>query len=197
MRNNLFLYYRARQQEREHRIRTAYNLKFNDEHFSIATPEFWAAWRACDKNETQPDSEGNRPIRCQYAPAKYPADQIGLQGKKPVWVVFVSKAAKERFENRLASQARDAENGSIWRLGWQARTDHTGMFLDERNKTYRSRRSPVVAWLNYNQGRYSINVVDSAFKLTRSIPASITKLGEAVEWVYQNSVWRGSEGGTS
>ena len=176
----LFMYYRAREQERQHRIRTAFNLKFNDEHYAVATSEFWTAW----------SEEGKRAeLRRQYTLAKYPADQIGLQGKKEVWVVFISKAAKERFNARLTSQARSAETGTIWRLGWYARTNHTGMFLDERNKTDLTRRSPVVAWLNHNRGRYSVNIVDSTFKLTRSIPNSITNFGDAVDWVYKNSIW--------
>ena len=191
-RQPLFMYYRAREQERQHRIRTAYNLKFNDEHYAIATPEFWDAWR----------DEGKRAeLRRQYAPAKYPADQLGLQGQKPVWVVFVGKAAKGRFEAKLASaeshdttSSLEASNadGEINDLGWQSIRDNAGMFLDERNKTYRSQRSPVVAWLNHNRGRYSVNVVDSAFKLTHPIPTSITDLGDAVQWVYKNSVWRTS-----
>ena len=182
-RQPFFMYYRHRQREQEHRIRTAYNLKFNDENYAIATPEFWDTWR----------EEGKRAeLRRQYALAKYPADQLGLQGKKPVWVVFISKAAKERFEAKHASQARHAASnadGEIHGLGWQSLRTNTGMFLDDRNKIYRSQRSPVVAWLNYNRGRYSVNIVDSTFKLTRSIPNSITNLGDAVEWVYENSVW--------
>ena len=186
-RQPLFMYYRAREQEREHRIRTAFNLKFNDEHYAIATPEFWDAWR----------DEGKRAeLRRQYAPAKYPADQLGLRGRKPVWVVFVSKAAKEKFERKLASVEILNADGELKGLDWHRTTAHGGMFLDERNKTYRSQRSPVVAWLNYNQGRYSVNVVSNAFQLTRPIPTSITGLGAAVDWVYKNSVWRGSEGGT-
>ena len=180
-RQPLFMYYRAREQERAHKIRTAFNLEFNDENYAITTPEFWAAWR----------EEGKRAeLRRHYTLAKYPADQLGLQGKKPVWVVFLSKAAKERFESRLASQARAAERGTIWRLGWYGRTHHTGMFLDERDKNDYTRRSPVVAWLNYNQGHYSVNVVSQAFQLTRPIPASITQLDAAVDWVYQYSKWR-------
>ena len=178
----MFMWYRHRQREREHQIRTAFNLKFNDQHYAIATPEFWDAWRA-DTHQT---------LRKQYAPAKYPADQLGLPGKKPVWVVFVSRAAKQAFEaNHAAPEAREAENtdGKIQGLGWQSTRVNTGMFLDDRHRTYRSQRAPVVAWLNYNQGRYSVNVVHSAFKLTRPIPAAITDLGDAVEWVYQNSVW--------
>ena len=185
-RQPLFMYYRHRQREREHEIRTAYNLEFNDEHYAIATPEFWEAWRGSEKNST---------LRHQYAPAKYPADQLGLQGK-PVWVVFTDKAAKERFEVKHASPEVSNADGEIQGLGWQSLRTNTGMFLDERNKTYRSQRSPVVAWLNFNQGRYSVNVVSSAFNLTRLVPTSITDLGDAVDWVYQNSVWRGSEGGT-
>lgn len=182
-RQPLFMYYRHRQREREHEIRTAYNLKFNDEHYAIATPEFWEAWRGSDKNST---------IHRQYAPGKYPADQLGLQGKKEVWVVFISRAAKEKFEAKRASHVRHAASnadGEIHGLGWQSLRTNSGMFFDERNKTWRSQRSPVVAWLNYNRGHYSVNVVDSTFKLTRPIPSTITDLGEAVEWVYQNAAW--------
>ena len=176
----LFMYYRAREQDRQHRIRTAFNLKFNDENYTIATPEFWDAWR----------EEGKRAeLRRQYTPAKYPADQLGLQGKKPVWVVFISKAAKERFEAKHASPEVSNADGEIQGLGWQSTRANTGMFLDDRNKTYRSQRSSIVAWLNFNRGRYSVNIVDSTFKLTRSIPNSITNLGDAVDWVYKNSIW--------
>lgn len=174
------MYYRAREQERQHRLRTAYNLKFNDEHYAIATPEFWTAWR----------EEGKRvELRRQYTPAKYPADQLGLQGKKPVWVVFISQAAKAHFEAKHASPEVSNADGEIQGLGWQSLRTNTGMFLDARNKTYRSQRSPVVAWLNHNQGRYSVNVVSDAFQLDRPIPRSITQLGAAVEWVYNHSVW--------
>ena len=183
-RQPFFMYYRAREQERQHRTRTAFNLEFNDEHYAIATPEFWDAWR----------EEGKRAeLRHQYAPAKYPADQLGLQGRKPVWVVFVSQAAKEAFEAKHASQARHVASNAdseIHGLGWQSLRTHTGMFLDERNKTYRSQRSPVVAWLNYNRDTYSVNVVSDTFQLTRPIPRSVTDFGEAVEWVYKNSAWR-------
>ena len=179
-RQPFFMYYRHRQREQEHRIRTAYNLEFNDEHYAIATPEFWEAWR----------EEGKRAeLRRQYALAKYPADQLGLQGKKPVWVVFISKEAKERFEAKHTSPEVSNADGEIHGLGWQSLRTNTGMFLDERNKTYRSQRSPVVAWLNYNLGRYSVNVVDSAFKLARPIPISISNIGEAVQWIYKNSIW--------
>ncbi|MCE2416734.1 hypothetical protein J4G07_22395 [Candidatus Poribacteria bacterium] len=180
-RQSLFMYYRAREKEQQHETRTAFNLEFNDEHFAIATPQFWEAWR----------DEGKRvELRRQYAPGKYPADQLGLQGQKPVWVVFISRAAKEKFEHKHATPETSNANGELKGLGWHATRDNTGMFLDERNKTWRSKRSPVVAWLNYNSDRYSVNVVDSAFKLTRPIPTSITKLGEAVDWVYQYSKWR-------
>lgn len=176
----LFMYYRAREQERQHKIRTAYNLEFNDEHYAIATPEFWEAWR----------EEGKRAeLRRQYALAKYPADQLGLQGKKPVWVVFTDKAAKERFEVKHASPEVSNADDEIKGLGWQSLRANTGMFLDDRNKTYRSQRSLVVAWLNYNHGRYSVNVVSDTFNLTRPIPNSMTDLGDAVNWVYQHSDW--------
>ena len=174
------MYYRHRQRERERDIRTAFNLEFNDENYAIATPEFWDAWRA----------DTNRTLRRHYAPAKYPAAQLGLRGKKPVWVVFVSRFAKEVFETSISAPAApETENGELKGLGWHARTAHTGMFFDDRNTTRRSQRSSVVAWLNYENAQYSVNVVHSAFRLTRPIPASLTKLGEAVEWVYQNSVW--------
>ncbi|MDE0401492.1 MAG: hypothetical protein OXL96_27155 [Candidatus Poribacteria bacterium] len=179
-RQPLFMYYRAREQARQHKIRTAFNLEFNDENYAIATPAFWDAWR----------EEGKRAeLRRQYALAKYPADQIGLQGRKPVWVVFVSQATKEAFEAKHASPEAPNADGEIQGLGWQSTRANTGMFLDDRNKTYRSQRSPVVAWLNHNQGRYSVNIVDSAFKLTHPIPRSITELGDAVDWVYNHSVW--------
>ena len=195
-RQPLFMYYRHRQREQEHRIRTAFNLEFNDENYAIATPEFWDAWREEPKRAE---------LRRQYALAKYPADQLGLQGKKPVWVVFISKAAKERFEAKLrrvdpevsdtsrstlaASPEVSNADGEIHGLGWQSLRTNTGMFLDERNKTYRSQRSPVVAWLNYNRDVYSVNVVSDTFQLTRPIPRSVTDFGEAVDWVYNHSVW--------
>ena len=180
-RQPLFMYYRAREEEQQHEISTAYNLEFNDEHFAIATPQFWAAWR----------EEGKRAeLRRQYAPGKYPADQLGLQGQKPVWVVFISRAAKEKFEHKHATPEASNAAGELKGLGWHATRDNAGMFLDERNKTWRSKRSPVVAWLNYNRGRYSVNVVSEIFELTRPIPASITALGDAVDWVYQYSKWR-------
>ena len=180
-RQPLFMYYRAREEEQQHETRIAFNLRFNDDNYAIATPQFWAAWR----------EEGKRAeLRRQYAPGKYPADQLGLQGQKPVWVVFISRAAKEKFEHKLATPEASNAAGALKGLAWHATRANTGMFLDERNKTWRSKRSPVVAWLNYNSGRYSVNVVDSAFKLTRPIPSTISALGEAVDWVYQYSKWR-------
>ena len=181
----LFLWYRHRQREREHEIRTAFNLKFNEDNYAIPTPEFWDAWRA-DKNST---------IRRQYAPAKYPADQLGLSGEKPVWVVFVSRSAKKAFEaKRASSESADTTgsseashaDGEIKGLGWHARTAHTGMFFDERSL---QERGTLVAWLNYRDDVYSVNVVSDAFQLTHSIPPTITDLGDAVDWVYKNSVW--------
>ena len=179
-RQPLFMYYRAREQERQHRIRTAFNLEFNDENYAIATPEFWDAWR---------EERKRAELRRQYALAKYPADQLGRQGRKPFWVVFVSQAAKEVFEAKHPSPEVSNADGEIKGLGWQSLRTNTGMFLDERNKTYRSQRSPVVAWLNYNLGRYSVNVVSDTFQLTRPIPRSVTDFGEAVDWVYNHSVW--------
>ena len=178
-RQPFFMYYRAREQEQQHETRIAFNLRFNDDNYAIATPQFWAAWRT-DKSS----------MRRQYVPAKYPADQLGLQGQKPVWVVFISRAAKEKFEHKHATPETSNADGELKGLGWHATRANAGMFLDERNKTWRSKRSPVVAWLNYNRGRYSVNVVSEIFELTRPIPASITALGKAVDWVYKNSHWR-------
>ena len=180
-RQPLFMYYRHRQREQEHRIRTAYNLKFNDENYAIATPEFWDAWR---------EERKRAELRRQYALAKYPADQLSRQGRKPFWVVFVSQAAKEVFEAKHPSPEVSNADGEIKGLGWQSLRTNTGMFLDDRNKTYRSQRSPVVAWLNYNRDVYSVNVVSNTFQLNRPIPRSVTDFGEAVEWVYKNSAWR-------
>lgn len=179
---------RLRKRDRELLIETL-KLSFNDDYYAPATPEFWTAWRGVSKTAV---------IR-EFAPAKYPADQLGLSGKKPVWVVFVNKTAKAFFEEKLEREVSptppSAEvsnaDGKTQGLGWQALRKNGGMFLDDRHKTYRSQRSPVVAWLNYNHGHYAVNVVHSAFKLTRPIPAAITDLGKAVDWVYQNSVWRG------
>ena len=180
-RQPLFMYYRAREEEQQHEISTAYNLEFNDDNYAIATPQFWAAWR----------EEGKRAeLRRQYAPGKYPADQLGLQGKKEVWVVFISRTAKERFEAKHAAVEASNADSALKGLGWHATRANAGIFLDDRNKTWRSKRSPVVAWLNHNRGCYSVNVVDSAFELTRPIPRTITDLGEAVDWVYQYSKWR-------
>ncbi len=177
---------------RQQEVKPAFDLEFNNDNYAIATPAFWRAWRG-DKNTTRGKTIGFLP----YAPAKYPAEQLGLQGQKLVWVVFISRAAKHAFEAKHAPAEPSNADGRIQGLGWQCIRDNTGMFLDERNKTYRSQRSPVVAWLNYNSGRYSVNVVDSAFKLIRPIPSTLTDLGDAVEWVYQHSVWRGAEGGAS
>ena len=179
-RQPLFMYYRAREQEQQHETRIAFNLEFNDDNYAIATPQFWAAWR----------EEGKRAeLRRQYAPGKYPADQLGLQGQKPVWVVFSSRTAKERFEEQHATPEASNADGELKGLGWQSTRANAGMFLDDRNKTWRSQRSPVVAWLNYHRGRYSVNVVSKDFQLTRPIPSTITDLSEAIDWVYQHSAW--------
>ena len=173
---------KLKNQQRERGTKTPFDLEFNEDNFAIATSEFWDAWRA-DKNSTR-----NRTLSRQYAPAKYPADQLGLQGKKPVWVVFANRAAKDAFEKR--SEVSDpSENTSemLKGLGWSSKTSHTGMFFDDRNP---KKQGVLVAWLNYRDNTYSVNVVHSAFKLTRPIPATITDLGAAVDWVYNNSVWK-------
>lgn len=186
-----FMRYRHKQRQREQAVKTAFNLQFTADNYAIATPEFWNAWRGSDKDGT---------IRRQYSPAKYPADQLGLPGKKPVWVVFVSRAARAAFEATHASETDlpDAKgtsetpsaNAEIQGLGWQSLRENSGMFLDDRNQTVGSqRRSPVVAWLNWTRGHYSVNVVSKAFQLPHPIPASITKLGDAVDWVYTHAVW--------
>ena len=178
---------RLRERDRE-QLKIDLKLSFNDDYYAPATPEFWTAWRSAPKTAV---------IR-EFAPAKYPAAQLGLPGNKPVWVVFVNRTAKSIFDENVGGVRNpDSPVGGVSNpdrmqgLGWQALRTNGGMFLDDRHKTYRSQRAPVVAWLNYNHGRYAVNVVHSAFKLTRPIPAAITDLGDAVEWVYQNSAWRG------
>ena len=80
-------------------VKPAFDLEFNDDNYAIATPAFWRAWRA-DKSTTR-----GKTISLQYAPAKYPADQLGLSGgKKPVWIVFQSKYAKRLFEAKLFTE---------------------------------------------------------------------------------------------
>lgn len=183
MRNQPF-FMKLRHQEHERGIQTPFNLEFNDAHFAIATPEFWDAWNA-DKTRTR-----GRAISRQYAPAKYPADQVGQSGQKPVWVVFKSRSAKEAFEAKLANGSTPAPENTadptIKGLGWSARTANTGMFFDDRNP---ENRGVLVAWLNYDRGVYSVNIVSNTFQLTRPIPRSISELSKAVEWVYQNAAW--------
>ena len=179
------LFMRLRHQHLERDTQSPFNLEFNDEHFAIATPEFWNAWRA-DKNSTR-----GRTISRQYAPAKYTADQVGQSGKKPVWVVFKSRSAKERFDEKLANAntlpAPENTDGKILGLGWSSKNDTTGMFFDDRDPT---KKGVLIAWLNRRGNTYSVNVVSNTFKLNRPIPRSITDLGEAVDWVYQYSKWR-------
>lgn len=190
MRNQPF-FMKLKHQANEQSNQNPFNLEFNDEHFAIATPEFWDAWNA-DKNRTR-----GRAISRQFTPAKYRADQVGQKGQKPVWVVFKNLSAKEALDEKLATPSTPlAAEQTIKGLAWQSTKANGGMFLDDRNETVNS-RSPVVAWLNYNRGIYSVNVVSDTFQLNRPIPRSITELGKAVEWVYKNSVWRSSEGGTS
>ena len=155
-------------------------LSFNEDSYAPATPAFWDAWRAKTVGVME------------FAPAKYPAEALGLPGEKPVWVVFTNRNARDVFEGnlkrkdpKLVEDPRETKG-----LGWQALRANGGMFLDDRRKTYRSQRAPVVAWLNYNRGCYSVNVVHSDFNLKRPIPNAITDLGAAVEWVYQNSDWQ-------
>jgi hypothetical protein len=177
---------KLRHQAKERFNHTPFNLEFNDDDYAIATPAFWAAWRS-DKNSVR-----GRTISHQYAPGKYPAHQVGLQGQKPVWVVFESRAAKEAFDAKLDNgHTPTLENITEKRLkglSWQSIKANGGMFLDDRNS---QNKAVIVAWLNCYNGRYAVNVVHSAFKLTRPIPNTITDLGDAVKWVYQNSAWRG------
>ena len=177
-RQPLFMKLRNRQRETE----PAFNLEFNADNYAIATPEFWDAWRA-DKNSVR-----GRTISHQYALAKYSADQLGLSGKKPTWVVFANRAAKDAFEKRSeVSDPSENTSETLKGLGWSSKTSHTGMFFDDRNP---KKQGVLVAWLNYRDNTYSVNVVHSAFKLTCPIPTSITDLGAAVDWVYNNSVWK-------
>lgn len=79
------------------------------------------------------------------------------------------------------------------KLGWSATREDTGMFLDDRMRmTRRGRRmnpAKIVAWLNCNDGVFSVNVVSSKFEVTHPIPAFIDDLEDAVRWVYAHSRW--------
>ena len=172
--------------DRQQEVKPAFDLEFNDANYAIATPAFWRAWRG-DKNTTR-----GKTISLQYAPAKYPADQLGLPGgNKPVWVVFANWSEKETFDAKLASKVHHAPSEQeaspmLKGLGWSSKTAHTGMFFDDRDP---KKQGILVAWLNYRNNIYSVNVVYSTFKLTRPIPNTITDLGEAVDWVYNNAIW--------
>ena len=73
-------------------VKPAFDLEFNDDNYAIATPAFWRAWRG-DKNTTR-----GRTISLQYAPAKYPADQLGLPGgQKPVWDCLSKQVCQKAF----------------------------------------------------------------------------------------------------
>ena len=71
-------------------------------------------------------------------------------------------------------------------LGWQSTFENTGMFVDDR---VRSRRSPIVAWLNYRKGGFSVKVVSESFRLTRPVPKSIRGFGKAIDWVLRHGEW--------
>ena len=75
-------------------------------------------------------------------------------------------------------------------LGWHATTPVGGMFLDHRKGT-RGRR-PLVAWLNHHSSRgYFLRPMTHDLHLVHPIPSEeVRNLGDAVEWVYNNSVWR-------
>lgn len=76
-------------------------------------------------------------------------------------------------------------------LGWMATRVDSGMFKDDRKRGHRTYyRGPIVAWLNCRDGQFSVNIVSKAFDLPRPIPTHITDLGEAVQWVYNNAIWR-------
>ena len=75
-----------------------------------------------------------------------------------------------------------------------------GMFLDWRSDArYTSRngkryfrknaRQPLLAWLNYRKGVFSLNIVSEQLKLTQPIPKHIRKFNEAVDWVLRHSEW--------
>ena len=178
MRNRQEHQERLRKRDRE-LLTEELKLSFNDDYYALATPEFWEAWRGSSKTAV---------IR-EFAPAKYPASQLGLPGEKPVWVVFVNKTAKAFFEEKVQTITTPSGDEEIKGLGWQSLRANEGMFLDDRQKTGRSQRPLVVAWLNHNREGYSVNVVHTAFKLTHPIPTAIADLGDAVDWVYKHSAW--------
>ena len=67
---------------------------------------------------------------------------------------------------------------------------NNAMFKDDRKRGYRTYyRGPIVAWLNYRKGVFSVNVVSETLKLTRPIPKHIRDVDEAVDWVLRHSEW--------
>lgn len=92
--------------------------------------------------------------------------------------------------------ARDRENQNLFRiperlagLNWMGIRDNTGMFLDVREKRWNTKRSPIVGWLNYRNGRYSVRIVSDNFRLTQPIPVRIKNTDDAVYWVLYYGEW--------
>ena len=73
-------------------------------------------------------------------------------------------------------------------LGHHCHRMDGAFFIDDRIQGL-GRKAPIVAWLNCNRGRFSLNIVRHEFKSTAQIPRQITNLGDAIEFVYQNSKW--------
>ena len=80
--------------------RDNYGLKFNDDRYAIATPEFWEAWHANGKKIGS------------YTPAKVPASAIGLPGNRMVWIVFVNGDLRRGFLDQLCIDGK---------MGWEHR----------------------------------------------------------------------------
>ena len=86
-------------------------------------------------------------------------------------------------EWRLKSLAR------IEGLGWRATRPDSGMFLDHREGAS-GRKSRIIAWLNSSSRGYYLRPTTRDLHLVHPIPNQLSVLDEAVEWVYNNSVWR-------
>ena len=74
-------------------------------------------------------------------------------------------------------------------LGWTSAgtKKYGGMFIDLRNSYVR--RPPLLAWLNYHRGVFSVNVVSKKLQLNKSIPRNIRTEEEAIYWVFRHAEW--------
>ena len=70
------------------------------------------------------------------------------------------------------------------------------MFLDDRktfdrrSPKWRSKRLPVLAWLNPTRTGFDLNIVNPELQLNQPIPNTCKRLGEAIEFVYANATWK-------